>query len=188
MQFLHNISASKIKIIIIKAFWIVYCHVSCLWMKKNYHSLYVGMLYVIDTREPYLHLYCLRILFVFGICLWICGQKKVSSLLWLSGFLTMREMLHLLTILSLSVTQFSRSISLLCHLEPAKSTAEFYTDPDVFSFFCYSGAHSGVVYSVSVVLLLPSLGMMSCFCQSSWRSISLCVWERDNWRTFWVVL
>lgn len=60
----HDISAPETKIRILKAFWIVLCHMSRLWM-KNYHSLYVGMLYVIDTREQYLHLYCLRILFIF---------------------------------------------------------------------------------------------------------------------------
>lgn len=65
----HYISAPETKIRNIKAFWIVHCHMSCLWMKKNYHSLYVGMLYVIDTREQYLHLYCLRILFISRICL-----------------------------------------------------------------------------------------------------------------------
>lgn len=70
MQFLSlYLSTRKKKIRIIKAFWIVHCHMSCLWMKKNYHSLYVGMLYVIDTREQYLHLYCLRILFIFLFCL-----------------------------------------------------------------------------------------------------------------------
>lgn len=34
---------------------------------KNYCSLYLGTLYVIDTREHYLHLYHLRILFSFCI-------------------------------------------------------------------------------------------------------------------------
>lgn len=34
-------------------------------MKKNYHSLHVGMLYVTDTREQYLYLYCHGLLFIF---------------------------------------------------------------------------------------------------------------------------
>lgn len=50
-------------------------------MKKNYHSIYVGMLYVIDTRERYLHLYCLRILFIFFLYLFVNLWTK-------EGFLT----------------------------------------------------------------------------------------------------
>lgn len=35
----HDISSPETKIRILKAFWIVCCHVSCLWMKKKSHSL-----------------------------------------------------------------------------------------------------------------------------------------------------
>lgn len=69
-------------------------------MKKKYPSIYVGMLYVIDTRERYLHLYCLRILFIFFLYLFVNLWTKEGFLFLLSGFMTVREMLRLLLPLS----------------------------------------------------------------------------------------
>lgn len=95
-------------------------------MRKNYHSVYVGMLYVIGTREQYLHLYCLRILFIFFV--FVCesvDKRGFPHSFLLSGFMTVRETLHLLLSLSIPLSQSARSLSLIGHLEQANPSAGF---------------------------------------------------------------
>lgn len=101
---------------------------------KKYHSLYVGMLYVIDTREQYLRLYCLRILFIF--CMFVNLWTKEGFLLLLfPGLMTVKEMFHPPLPLSLAVVRCDLSISLVCHLEQAKPSVRAPHSTARFAFF-----------------------------------------------------
>lgn len=115
----------------------MHCPVSCTGTKKNYPSLCVGMLNVIDTREQYLHLYCLGILLLFFFLYLFVNLWTKED--FLTPFpLPVQDSeggAPSASALSLAAVQSARSLGLLCHLEQAKPSARACAAPDRLAFF-----------------------------------------------------
>lgn len=79
-------------------------------MKKKSHSLYVGMLYVTDTREQCLHL-SRNIIYFFDLFVNLWTGEDSLTPFTLGSRLTVKEMFHLFLPLSHAVVQCAMSIS-----------------------------------------------------------------------------